>query len=128
MAGLSDLARGRTVRRVVVGIYRRDKLPLAVGAGGHCHRLSRCSFSGAHFVGSRRCPDWMPPRHCDSPLRHGTRWILLGDVGENPACLLIKKRVQQRDAADEFGPDGRDARHRKIDCPGGAQIARFRDS
>ena len=91
MTGLSDFARGRFVWSVVVGIQRRDKYPLAIGAAGHCHRLIRRPLAGAHFVGSRRRPDWMPPGHCDSPLRHGTRWILLGNLRENPARLLIKE-------------------------------------
>ena len=92
----------RAVRRAVIGIQRCDKLPLAIGAGLHRHGLVRCRFAGAHFVGSRRRPDRMPPRHGDSPLRHGTGWILGGDLGENPARLFVKKRVQQRDAASEF--------------------------
>ena len=128
MAGLSDLTRGGAVRRVVVGIQRRDKLPLAIGAAGHCHGFIRRRFARAHFVGSRRRPDRMPPRHGDSPLRHGAGRILLGDVGENAARLLIKKRVQQRDATNEFRLRGRRARYRKINCPGCAQIARFRDN
>ncbi len=107
MTRLPDLTRGGTVRCVVVGIQRCDKAPLAIGASLHCHGLIRCRLAGAHFVGSRRRPDRMPPRHGDSPLRHGTRWILCGDVGENPARLLIKERVQQRDATNEFRPRGR---------------------
>ena len=128
MTRLPDLARRGTVRRAVVGIQRCDKLPLTIGAGLHRHRLVRCCLAGAHFVGSRRRPDRMPPRHGDSPLRHGTRRILGGDVGENPARLFIKKRVQQRHAASEFRLHSRRARHRKIHRPGCAQIARFRDS
>ena len=45
----------------------------------------------------------MPPRHRDSPLRHGAFRILLSDVSENAARLFVKKRVQQRDAAVNSG-------------------------
>jgi hypothetical protein len=68
----------------------------------------------------------MPPRHGDSPLCHGTRWILFGNAGENPARLFIEERVQQGDAANEFRLRGRCARYGEIHFAGRAQIARFR--
>ena len=45
----------------------------------------------------------MPPSHGDAPLGHGTRRILFGYGSENPSGFLIEERVQQGDAAVEFG-------------------------
>ena len=94
VAGLSGRSGGRPVRRVVVGVESGDETPFAISSGLHCHCLGRGRLAGAHFVGSRRCPDWVPPGHRDSPLRHCAVWILLGDGGEATARLFIEKRVQ----------------------------------
>src|SRR5207249_10628900 len=128
IAILPDLARGGAVRCVVVGVQCRDKAALEIAPSLHCHGLLRCHLACLHFVGSWRRPDRMPPCHRDSPLRHGTVWILCRDLGKNPACLLIKERVQQRHAANEFRPRVRRARHLKIYGPGSAQIPWFRDN
>src|SRR5205823_4856464 len=95
MTGLSDSTRVGAVRGIVVDIERLDESSLALRAAGHSHGLLDCCLAGMHFVGSWRCPDRMPPRHGDSPLRHRAVWILRRELGENPPRLFIEERVQQ---------------------------------
>src|SRR4029077_3194841 len=94
VTGLSNRAQVGTVRGIVVDIERLDEASLALCASGHSHGLLDCCLAGAHFVRSWRRPNRMPPCHGDSPLRHGAVWILCRDLGENPARLFIKERVE----------------------------------
>ena len=103
MTGLSDRARGGTVRCVVVDIQRCDKCL----ARDRCQPVIAMAFSIAALpalissgVGGVQigCHHVMAIPHC-AMAQVGS---LLGYVGENSPRLFIKERVQQRDAADEF--------------------------
>src|SRR5262245_34191306 len=69
----------------------------------------------------------MPPRHCDSPLRHRAFRVAFGHRGENASRLFIEKRMKQRYSTSEVSLDARCARYREGDFPDAAQIARFRN-
>src|SRR5205814_4555451 len=92
MTGLSNRARVGAVRGIVVDIERLDESSLALRATGHSHCLLDCCLACRHFVRSWRRPNRMPPRHGDSPLRHGTVWILLGDGSKNSPGLFVEER------------------------------------
>ena len=125
VARLSNRRCGRTVRGVVIDIERRDESALAIRADVHRHRLFNGCFACAHFVRSGRRPDWMPPRHGDSPLRHRAFRIAFGDGGKDTSRLFVEKRVEQRHATSKVRLDVRRACYWKGYLADASQIARF---
>src|SRR5205814_9399257 len=117
---------GRTIRRIVIDIERSNESPFAIRTGGHSHGLRDRCLARAHFIGSRRCPDRMPPRHCDAPLSHGAFWVLLGHGSENASRLFVEELMQQPYATSEFRLDNRFARYWEVHFPVCAQMTRFR--
>jgi len=88
---LSNRACVRTVRRIVIHIERRDESPLSVRSGVHGHCFFNCRLTGAHLIGSGRCPNRMPPCHGNSPLSHRAFRVALGYRTENTPRLFVKK-------------------------------------
>src|SRR5439155_487279 len=108
-----------------ISVQRSNESALAIRAGVHRHRLLNGCFACAHFVRSGRRPDWMPPRHGDSPLRHRAFRVALGHRSKNASSLFVEKRVKQCYATSEIGLDLRRARYWERDFPDAPQIARF---
>ncbi len=122
---LSNRSCARAVRRVVIGVECSNESALAIRAGVHRHRLFNGCFACAHFVRSGRRPDWMPPRHGDSPLRHRAFRVAFGHRSKNASSLFVEKRVKQCYATSEIRLDLRRARYWEGNFPDAAQIARF---
>ena len=91
MTRLSNSTSVRTIRRIVISVECRDESSLSIGSSVH----RPCFFNGrlarTHLVRSRWCPNRMPPRHGDSPLRHGAFGIALGHRCENASRLFVEK-------------------------------------
>src|SRR5262249_18315070 len=88
---LSDGACARTVRRIVINIERRDEAFLAVRSGVHRHCFFNSSFASAHLIGSRWCPNRMPPCHGDSPRSHRALGVAFSYRSENAPRLFVEK-------------------------------------